>query len=80
MTGVFAEKAINQFGNNGLLFGNPQQLIIQITAVAITAGYAFFGTLVLLKTINFISELRVSKAEEKIGLDMAVHGEAGYRL
>lgn len=80
LTGVFAEKAINEFGNNGLLFGNPGQLGIQISAVIITAMYAFFGTLVLLKIINHLSELRVSKNEEKLGLDMAVHGEAGYRL
>lgn len=80
LTGVFAEKAINEFGNNGLLFGNPGQLGIQITAVIITAMYAFFGTFVLLKIINHFSELRVNKSEEKQGLDMAVHGEAGYRL
>lgn len=80
LTGLFAEKAINEFGNNGLLFGNPNQLIVQITAVLITAGYAFIGTYILLKVINYFSDLRVSRAEEKQGLDMAVHGEAGYRL
>lgn len=80
LTGVFAEKAINEFGNNGFLFGNPGQLGVQISAVFITAGYAFAATFILLKVINFFSELRVSKAEEKQGLDMAVHGEAGYRL
>lgn len=80
LTGVFAEKAINELGNNGLLFGNPGQLFIQIIAVVITAGYAFLGTLIILKVINYFSELRVSKAEEKQGLDLAVHGEAGYRL
>lgn len=80
LTGVFAEKAINGFGNNGLLFGNSGQLIIQIIAVVVTASYAFLATFILLKVINFVSELRVSNAEEKQGLDMAVHGEAGYRL
>lgn len=80
LTGVFAEKAINEFGNNGLLFGNPNQLITQIIAVLITASYAFIATFILLKIINFISELRVNRSEERQGLDMAVHGEAGYRL
>ena len=80
LTGIFAEKAINEFGNNGLLFGNPGQLWIQIGAVFVTATYSFFATVILLKVINYFSELRVSKAEEKQGLDMAVHGEAGYRL
>lgn len=80
LTGVFAEKAINEFGNNGLLFGNPGQLGVQITAVLITAAYSFLATAVILKAINYFMELRVSKLEEKQGLDMAVHGEAGYRL
>jgi Amt family ammonium transporter len=80
LTGLFAERAINEFGNNGLLFGNPGQLWVQISAGAVTAAYAFFGTFALIKLINYFSELRVSKSEEKQGLDMAVHGEAGYRL
>lgn len=80
LTGVFAEKAINEFGNNGLFFGNPAQLGIQITAVLVTATYSFVATYILLKIISYFSDLRVSKAEEKQGLDIAVHGEAGYRL
>lgn len=80
LTGVFAEKAINEFGNNGLLFGNPDQLMIQIQAVLITASYSFVATFIVLKVLNYFSGLRVSKAEEKQGLDIAVHGEAGYRL
>jgi Amt family ammonium transporter len=80
LTGIFAEKAINEFGNNGLLFGNPGQLGVQLIAVLITAGYSFAATFILLKVINYFSQLRVSKSEEKQGLDLAVHGEAGYRL
>jgi ammonium transporter, Amt family len=80
LTGIFAEKAVNELGNNGLLFGNPAQLLVQIIAVIITAGYAFIATFILLKVINYFSDLRVSKAEEKQGLDLAVHGESGYRL
>ena len=39
LTGVFAEKAINAGGNNGLLFGNPHQLLVQITAVIAVGIY-----------------------------------------
>jgi len=80
LTGVFAEKAINAAGSNGLLFGNPNQLIIQLIAVGATAFYAFLGTWVLLKLLSFQMKLRVTKAEEKIGLDEASHGEIGYVL
>ena len=80
LTGIFAEKVINAAGNNGLLFGNPGQLWIQVIAVAAVALYAFFATWLILKVVSFFSPLRVSAADEEEGLDMAVHGEAGYRL
>ena len=80
LTGVFAEKAVNEFGNNGMLFGNTGQLFTQVGAVLITAGYSLIATLILLKVISYFTNLRVSKQEEKQGLDIAVHGEAGYRL
>lgn len=79
LTGIFAEKAINAAGNNGLLFGNPGQLLTQILAVAVTIVYSFVATCILLKALSFL-ELRVPKKDEVLGLDLAVHGEEGYRL
>lgn len=78
LTGVFAEKIINSSGSNGLLFGNPNQLLIQLIAVCATATFAFFGTWTLLKIIGLVMKLRVSKGDELVGLDRASHGEAGY--
>lgn len=80
LTGVFAEKVINAAGNNGLLFGNSYQLVIQIVAVVATAGFAFLGTWLLLKVMSVFMKLRVSKAEELAGLDKSSHGEEGYML
>lgn len=80
LTGVFAEKAINELGNNGLLFGNPQLLGIQALAVVVSAVYSFVVTYGLLKLLSYKVGLRVSKKEEEQGLDVAVHGEAAYRL
>ena len=81
LTGIFAEKIINGAGANGLLFGNPKQLLIQIIAVAAAAIYSFVATWVILKIlVAFKIPLRVSSSEEVQGLDLAVHGEAGYRL
>ena len=79
LTGVFAEKAINSAGNNGLLFGNPSQLWTQLLAVAVTLSYSFVVTFILLKLLTPMG-LRVSSKEEAEGLDLAVHGEEGYRL
>lgn len=80
LTGVFAEKAINAAGNNGWLFGNPAQLITQLITVSVSAIYAFFVTYMILKILSLFTDLRVSEKEEKQGLDLAVHGESGYRL
>jgi ammonium transporter, Amt family len=79
LTGVFAEKAINGAGANGLLFGNPAQLGVQTLAVVVTVAYAFAATYLLLKLLARWG-LRVSSKEEIQGLDRAVHGEEGYRL
>jgi Amt family ammonium transporter len=81
LTGVFAEKAINSAGNNGLLFGNPSQLLVQLLAVATTLTYSFVVTFILLKLLaRTPAGLRVSAKDETEGLDIAVHGEEGYRL
>jgi len=80
LTGVFAEKAINAAGNNGLLFGNPNQLVVQIIAVAAVGVYSFVATWLILKILPMLSfPLRVSPEEEAEGLDSAVHGERAYR-
>jgi Amt family ammonium transporter len=79
LTGVFAEKAINAAGNNGLLFGNPGQLGIQIVAVLASLTYAFVMTYLILRALKPLG-LRVKPEEEEAGLDLATHGEEGYRL
>ena len=79
LTGVFAEKVINSAGANGLLFGNPGQLLTQLLAVVVTAAYSFAVTFLLLKLLSFMG-LRVTSREEAVGLDIAAHGEEGYRI
>jgi Amt family ammonium transporter len=81
LTGVFAEKAFNPAGNNGLLAGNPSQLGIQILAVLVTLVFSFVMTVLLLKGLAMLGlGLRVSHQEEEEGLDVAVHGEEGYNM
>lgn len=78
LTGVFAEKAVNSAGNNGLLFGNPGQIVVQVLSVIATGLFAFVMTYGILKLLGLKFSLRVPPAEEKQGLDTAVHGEPGY--
>lgn len=79
-TGLFASKLINPSGNNGLLHGNPNQVLIQLAAILAVCAYSFVLTFILLKLTNAISPLRMSQADEELGLDIAEHGEMGYAL
>ncbi|HEU5012699.1 MAG TPA: ammonia channel protein, partial [Roseiflexaceae bacterium] len=78
-TGIFATKAVNSAGADGLLYGNPGQLVIQLIAVVSVAAYAAGVTWVLLKFINATIGLRVSLEEEVRGLDASQHGEVAYQ-
>jgi Amt family ammonium transporter len=77
-TGLFASKAINSAGNDGLFFGNPTLLGIQALTVLVTWIYSFVVTLILLKILDSTMGLRVSEEHELNGLDLSQHGESGY--
>ena len=75
-TGVFASAAIS--GVNGAINGNPGFLGIEVFAIAVVAGFSFFGSYLLLKIIDYITPLRVTAEEEELGLDESQHGEEAY--
>jgi ammonium transporter, Amt family len=77
-TGLFAQKAINPLGANGLFFGNPSLLGIQALAVVVTMAYSFILTLIILKGISLFTGLRLPDEEEETGLDLSQHSETGY--
>jgi Amt family ammonium transporter len=74
--GIFAVAAIG--GVSGLVEGNPEQLVIQIVAVAFTVVFASVMTFIIIKVIDVALGLRVDESEEEAGLDIAVHGETAY--
>jgi Amt family ammonium transporter len=75
MTGIFATKAVNGAGNDGLFYGNPAFFFTQLKALAIVVPYSFIVSFLIFKFINFILPLRVSSEEEEIGLDATQHNE-----
>jgi Amt family ammonium transporter len=77
-TGLFASKAINEAGADGLFFGNPSLLVSQLIAVAATWVFAFVGSVVLLKIVDAVVGLRVNEEEEFAGLDLSQHSENAY--
>jgi Amt family ammonium transporter len=77
-TGLFASKAINAAGNDGLFFGNPSLVAVQALSVVSAWVYSFVVTLIILKILDWTMGLRVTEEHEVGGLDLTQHGEAGY--
>jgi Amt family ammonium transporter len=77
-TGLFASKAINAAGNDGLFFGNPSLLGVQALSVVSAWIYSFVVTLIILKVLDWTMGLRVTDEQEVTGLDLSQHGETGY--
>jgi ammonium transporter, Amt family len=80
LTGVFASKAINPAGNDGLLYGNPGLVVTQLIAVGATIAFVAVGTGVILLVLKAVMGLRVSAEEERMGLDLSQHTESAYVL
>jgi ammonium transporter, Amt family len=78
LTGVFATTAINAAGRNGLLYGNPSQVIIQLAAVLAAGLFSFGLSFGILKLTDAVVGLRVDEETEIRGLDLGEHLEDGY--
>ena len=78
--GVLASTAVNPDGANGLIFGNPGQLGIQLIAVLVTVVFTFVLSYVLLKIVDILFGLRVPENDEIGGLDLSQHDETAYNL
>jgi Amt family ammonium transporter len=78
LTGIFATTTVNAAGKNGLLYGNPQQLLLQLAAVILTYIFAGVGTFVILKIVDALVGLRLKPEAEFNGMDISDHGEEAY--
>lgn len=78
LLGVFASKAFNPAGADGLLLGGSSFFWVETLVVIVTAIYAFIFTYIMLIIINFITPVKVSEEDEKLGLDFSLHGEQAY--
>ena len=79
-TGLFASKAVNPAGADGLFFGNPKQLLIQLITILVTIGYTLVMTLVIYKIVDLLIGVRVGEKEEMMGLDLTQHHERAYTV
>ena len=78
MTGVFCTKAVNPAGADGLLYGNPAQMIPQITGIVTGIIVAVVMTVLILKILGAFMQIRATASEEAQGLDLIDHGERAY--
>jgi Amt family ammonium transporter len=78
LVGVFATRFINDVNKGqpvGLVDGNGGQILTQLYGVVVVGVFCAFGTWVVLKIVDALVGLRVSRDEETEGLDTALHGE-----
>lgn len=74
-TGIFAS-----VGAQGLLYGNPKQLLVQAIGAGAAIAYSVVVTFIILKVIDVTVGLRVDSDKEQQGLDVAEHSEVGYSI
>lgn len=79
LTGIFANPDVNSAGK-GLLFGNINQLWIQLLSIIVVIAYSLAGTFLIFKILNFFVKARAEEKEEAIGLDLSEHNERAYTL
>ena len=77
--GLFAEKAVNAAGADGLFFGGAQLWPQCIMAVAAPL-FAGVMTFVIYKLVDTVMCARVKEKDETIGLDLTQQSEAAYTV
>ena len=75
LAGALASNAINSSAHGWLIDGNGGQMLIQFYDVAATFVYCAVVTGIILKGIDLVIGLRVSREIEVEGLDINLHGE-----
>lgn len=78
LTGVFACPAINEAA--GLIYGNPNQVVIQIISIIAVGLYSFILTYIIAQVLDKTMGIRVDEQTEIEGLDANEHEELGYRI
>jgi Amt family ammonium transporter len=78
LLGIFASKAVNPGGVDGLLAGSSAQLVSQVLGVAVVGVYAFVVSWILIKVLHMSMGMRLVEENEVQGMDYTEHSEAAY--
>lgn len=79
-TGIFATTFVNALGRDGLIEGEPFQIVRQLVPIGAAGAYSFVMTFGILKILDMTMGIRVKEEDEEVGLDVSQHGERGYAL
>lgn len=79
-TGLFAEKAVNAAGANGLFFGDVKQFVVQLVMVIVAPLFAAAMTWILFKFVDAVMGMRVTRNDEIVGLDLTQQSESAYTV
>jgi Amt family ammonium transporter len=60
--------------------GRVGLILTQVIGVVAVGVFAFVGSFILIKITQAITGIRVKESDEDTGLDITLHGEAGYNL
>jgi ammonium transporter len=78
-TGLFTQKSINSTAKwDGLVFGDINLFVRQLIAIGITIVFAAVATFAIISVIKIFMPIRVTAAEEALGLDITEHSEHAY--
>jgi Amt family ammonium transporter len=79
-TGIFAEKAVNAAGADGLFLGGTHQFLVQCMLILVVPVFAGVVTWILFKAVDALMGMRVEKKDEIVGLDLTQQSEAAYTV
>ena len=79
-TGIFAEKAVNAAGADGLFLGGTHQFLVQCLLILVAPVFAGLVTWILFKVVDALMGMRVEKKDEIVGLDLTQQSEAAYTV
>lgn len=77
-TGLWATKAVNEAGADGLFYGSSDLLVAQLISIVAAYALAIIGSYILVKVVSLFINVRVEEADEIAGMDISEHGERGY--
>lgn len=78
-TGLFAT-ALIQPGINGLVYGNPKQMLFQLADIGAVLVWSFVVTAVIFKVVDLTIGMKATPKEEDIGMDLSEHNEKAYTV